>query len=93
MARRVLSTLGFNALNAHRQLVFSHVQKQHYHVPIVIEGTSRGERAYDIFSRLLKERIVVVNGAIDDNSSNLIIAQLLFLESQQPDKEVGFLNK
>ncbi|GFH32603.1 ATP-dependent Clp protease proteolytic subunit, partial [Haematococcus lacustris] len=48
--------------------------------------SNRGERAYDIFSRLLKERIVIVNGQIDDNTSNLIVAQLLFLESQHPDK-------
>lgn len=54
------------------------------YVPIVIEQTSRGERAYDIFSRLLKERIIVINGAIDDNTSNSVVAQLLFLESQNP---------
>ncbi len=58
------------------------------YVPIVIEQTSRGERAYDIFSRLLKERVVLVNGAIDDHMSSLIVAQLLFLESQHPDKPV-----
>uniref|UniRef100_A0A7S0V0B0 ATP-dependent Clp protease proteolytic subunit n=1 Tax=Polytomella parva TaxID=51329 RepID=A0A7S0V0B0_9CHLO len=57
-------------------------------VPIVIEQTSRGERAYDIYSRLLKERIILINGPIDDHSSNLTIAQLLFLESQNPEKEI-----
>jgi hypothetical protein len=57
-------------------------------VPMVIESSSRGERAYDIYSRLLKERIVCITGGIDDHSSNLIVAQLLFLESQQPDKPV-----
>eukprot|EP00198_Chlamydomonas_reinhardtii_P007714 XP_001697051.1 catalytic subunit of mitochondrial ClpXP protease [Chlamydomonas reinhardtii] len=58
------------------------------YVPIVIEQTTRGERAYDIFSRLLKERIVVINGGIDDNTSNSVVAQLLFLESQAPDKPI-----
>lgn len=57
-------------------------------VPYVIETTSRGERAYDIYSRLLKERIVCVNGGIDDSSSNVIVAQLLFLESQHPEKPI-----
>lgn len=63
--------------------------RRHYaYVPIVIEQTSRGERAYDIFSRLLKERIIVVNGPIDDHSANLVISQLLYLESQNPDKPI-----
>ena len=57
-------------------------------VPIVIEQTNRGERAYDIYSRLLKERIIFVCGPIEDYSANLIIAQLLFLESENPDKDV-----
>jgi len=57
-------------------------------VPVVVEHTARGERSYDIFSRLLKERIIFLNGAVDDHSSNLIIAQLLFLESEGPDKDI-----
>ena len=57
-------------------------------VPVVIEQTSRGERAYDIFSRLLKDRIVFIGSAIDDNVADIVIAQLLFLESENPDKPV-----
>ena len=57
-------------------------------VPIVIEQTSRGERSYDIFSRLLKDRIVFVDGEIHDLNADLIVAQLLFLESQDPEKDI-----
>jgi len=57
-------------------------------VPIVVEQTSRGERSYDIYSRLLKERIVFVCGEFDDNMANVIVAQLLFLEAENPDKEI-----
>jgi len=57
-------------------------------VPIVVEQTGRGERSYDIYSRLLKDRIVFLGGAIDDYLSNLVIAQLLFLESEDPDKDI-----
>jgi ATP-dependent Clp protease, protease subunit len=57
-------------------------------VPMVVEQTARGERAYDIYSRLLKDRIVFVGGAIDDHLANLVIAQLLFLEKEDPDKDV-----
>jgi ATP-dependent Clp protease, protease subunit len=57
-------------------------------VPTVIENTARGERAYDIYSRLLKDRIVFVGGPIDDEIANLVIAQLLFLEKEDPDKDV-----
>jgi len=57
-------------------------------VPMVVEQTARGERSYDIFSRLLKERIVFLNGPVDDHIANLIIAQLLFLESEGPDKDI-----
>ena len=57
-------------------------------VPIVVEQSSRGERAYDIFSRLLKDRIVFIGGPIDDTIANLVIAQLLFLESEDPDKDI-----
>lgn len=61
---------------------------QGYLVPMVIEQTNRGERAYDIYSRLLKDRIVFIGTPIDDTIANLIIAQLLFLESEDPDKDV-----
>ncbi len=57
-------------------------------VPMVVEQTARGERSYDIFSRLLKERIVFLNGQVEDHMANLIIAQLLFLESEGPDKDI-----
>jgi ATP-dependent Clp protease protease subunit len=57
-------------------------------VPMVVEQTARGERAYDIYSRLLKDRLVFIVGPIDDNVANLVVAQLLFLESENPDKDV-----
>jgi ATP-dependent Clp protease protease subunit len=57
-------------------------------VPMVVEHTARGERAYDIYSRLLKDRIVFVGGPIDDDMANLIIAQLLFLEGEDPEKDI-----
>ena len=57
-------------------------------VPVVVEHTARGERSYDIFSRLLKERIIFLNGQVDDHMANLIIAQLLFLESEGPEKDI-----
>ncbi len=57
-------------------------------VPMVVEQTARGERAYDIFSRLLKERIIFLGTAVDDDIANLIIAQLLFLEKEDPDKDI-----
>ena len=59
-------------------------------IPFVVEQTSRGERAYDIYSRLLKERIIFLTGAIDDNVASLLCAQLLFLESDNPKKEISF---
>jgi len=58
-------------------------------VPMVVEQTSRGERAYDIYSRLLKERVIFIVGAIEDHMANLIVAQLLFLESENPDKDIS----
>jgi ATP-dependent Clp protease protease subunit len=58
-------------------------------VPMVVEQTSRGERAYDIYSRLLKDRIVFIGSAVNDTVANLIIAQLLFLESEDPDKDIN----
>jgi len=57
-------------------------------VPMVVEQTGRGERAYDIYSRLLKDRIIFLGGGIEDHMANLIIAQLLFLESEDPDKDI-----
>ncbi len=57
-------------------------------IPMVVEQTSRGERAYDIFSRLLKERVVFLIGPVEDHMANLIVAQLLFLESENPDKDI-----
>ena len=57
-------------------------------IPMVVEQTPRGERAYDIYSRLLKERIIFLGGAIDDDIANLIIAQLLYLEGEDPDKDI-----
>ena len=57
-------------------------------VPMVVEQTARGERAYDIYSRLLKERVIFVVGTIEDHMANLIVAQLLFLESENPDKDI-----
>jgi ATP-dependent Clp protease protease subunit len=59
-------------------------------IPIVVEQSSRGERAYDIYSRLLKERIIFVGEQVDDSMANTIIAQMLFLESDDPDKDINF---
>jgi ATP-dependent Clp protease protease subunit len=60
---------------------------------MVIESTSKGERAYDIYSRLLKERIIMLNGEVEDHMASLIVAQLLFLESENPDKDIAmFIN-
>ena len=59
-------------------------------IPYVVELTSRGERSYDIFSRLLNDRIIMLNGQVDDASASVIIAQLLFLEGQDPDKDISF---
>ncbi|SFN53077.1 ATP-dependent Clp endopeptidase proteolytic subunit ClpP [Proteiniclasticum ruminis] len=57
-------------------------------VPMVVEQTNRGERSYDIFSRLLKDRIIMLSGEINDVTANLVVAQLLFLESEDPDKDI-----
>ena len=57
-------------------------------IPMVVEQTSRGERAYDIYSRLLKDRIIFIGGSIDDYQANLVIAQLLFLEAEDPEKDI-----
>lgn len=58
-------------------------------VPMVVEQTSRGERSYDIYSRLLKERVIFIVGAIEDHMANLVVAQLLYLESENPDKDIS----
>jgi ATP-dependent Clp protease protease subunit len=67
----------------------AHLTKYNQLVPMVVEQTGRGERAYDIFSRLLKERIVFIGTPIDDTIASLVIAQLLFLESEDPDKDIN----
>lgn len=62
-------------------------------VPMVVESTSKGERAYDIYSRLLKERVVMLNGEVEDHMANTIVAQLLYLESENPDQDISlFIN-
>lgn len=66
------------------------MQTRNYLVPTVIEQTNRGERAYDIYSRLLKDRIIFLSGPVEDQVSDIIIAQLLFLESEDPDKDIQF---
>jgi ATP-dependent Clp protease, protease subunit len=58
-------------------------------VPMVVEQTARGERAYDIYSRLLKDRLIFIVGPVEDHMANLVVAQLLFLESENPDKDIG----
>jgi ATP-dependent Clp protease protease subunit len=60
-----------------------------YYVPMVVEQTNRGERSYDIYSRLLKERIIFITGPIEDGMSTLVVAQLLFLEAENPKKEIS----
>ncbi len=59
-------------------------------VPIVIEQSGRGERAYDIYSRLLRERVIFLVGPVMDQTANLVVAQMLFLESENPDKDISF---
>jgi ATP-dependent Clp protease protease subunit len=62
-------------------------------VPMVVESTSKGERAFDIYSRLLKERIIMLNGPVEDHMANLVVAQMLYLESETPDKDISlFVN-
>src|SRR5882724_4387297 len=58
-------------------------------VPMVVEQTARGERAYDIYSRLLKERVIFIVGPVEDHMANLVVAQLMYLESENPDKDVA----
>ena len=58
-------------------------------VPMVVEQTPRGERAFDIYSRLLKERVIFITGPIEDHMANLVVAQLLFLEAENPEKDIN----
>lgn len=69
--------------------VMSYEMKDQYLIPMVVEQTGRGERAYDIYSRLLKDRIIFVGSPIDDGIANLIIAQMLFLAAEDPDKDIS----
>jgi len=69
-------------------MISDELREQSALVPMVVEQTSRGERSYDIYSRLLKERIIFLNGPVEDTMSSLICAQLLFLESENPDKDI-----
>ena len=62
-------------------------------VPIVIEQSGRGERSYDIYSRLLRERVIFLVGPVNDQTANLVVAQLLFLESENPDKDISLLHQ
>ena len=66
------------------------MQTSNYLVPTVVESTNKGERAYDIYSRLLKDRIIFLSGEVNDQMSDIIIAQLLFLESEDPEKDIQF---
>lgn len=65
------------------------MNERNYYVPIVVEQSDRGERSYDIYSRLLRDRIIFIGGEINDYAANVIIAQLLFLESEDPDKDIN----
>ena len=69
-------------------LFTSQINRSYSLIPMVIEHSSRGERAYDIFSRLLKERIICINGPIADDTAHVVVAQLLFLESENPSKPI-----
>lgn len=73
-----------------RTCVQSIMQKRHIGIPYVIESSPKGERVFDIFSRLLKERIVFLNGEVHDSVSTIIVAQLLFLEAENPKKPISF---
>ena len=70
------------------RVVSQQLQTRGYHIPYVLETTSKGERGFDIYSRLLRDRIICVNGPIDDYMANSVVAQLLFLESENPEKPV-----
>src|SRR3989454_8025392 len=81
--RQLTAVHSLNRLNARRVLLTTR-----NYVPMVIEQSGRGERAYDIFSRLLKERIIFIGDAVEDHVANLVIAQLLFLESEDPERDI-----
>jgi ATP-dependent Clp protease protease subunit len=70
--------------------VNEHFESKNYLVPTVVESSSRGERAYDLYSRLLRERIIFLGTPLDDTVANLVCAQMLFLESEDPDKDINF---
>ncbi|CAI9296526.1 unnamed protein product [Lactuca saligna] len=83
---------GVGATVASRSII-NHQWRSYSVIPMVIEHSSRGERAYDIFSRLLKERIICINGPISDDTSHVVVAQLLYLESENPSKPINmYLN-
>jgi ATP-dependent Clp protease protease subunit len=75
-------------MEAKGHMLWGEVKNMSMLVPMVVEQTNRGERSYDIYSRLLKDRLIFLGGPIDDNMANLIVAQLLFLESEDPDKDI-----
>jgi ATP-dependent Clp protease protease subunit len=81
-----------NMTHYHEKLLSGHRQEPQNIglIPMVVETSGRGERAYDIYSRLLKERVVFLVGEVNDHSANLIVAQMLFLESENPDKDIHF---
>lgn len=74
--------------NPHFETVLSALPAKNALVPMVVEQSSRGERSFDIFSRLLRERVIFLTGEVEDNMANLIVAQLLFLEAENPDKDI-----
>lgn len=87
-----MSLLALTLVFCYHNLYMSHQESNpisSYLVPMVIEKTQGGERAYDIFSRLLKERIIFITGPIEDHMANLVVAQLLFLESEDPKKDIS----
>ncbi|RHZ52085.1 hypothetical protein Glove_465g40 [Diversispora epigaea] len=92
-ARQIIGNLARSSIiNVTRNLITSHSSfspKAQALIPFVVEQTSRGERSYDIFSRLLKERIVCLNGHIEDNVAAVVVAQLLFLEAENPEKPIS----
>lgn len=94
MMRSLISRAGANLVATSRARWGTTTPSRCYSlIPMVIEHSSRGERAYDIFSRLLKERIVCINGPINDDTAHVVVAQLLFLESENPSKPINmYLN-
>lgn len=87
--RSLISSSGIRRILQSSRASSSFIASRSYAlIPMVIEHSSRGERAYDIFSRLLKERIVCINGPINDDTAHVVVAQLLFLESENPSKPI-----